>query len=79
MQAAGLILPREHGEITHVVEANRYLCAPVKAGDLVGEVVFCCDGKEITRIPLYAEENAETIPRPKSRLERIKELITPKE
>ena len=77
--AVSLILPREHGEITHVVEANRYLCAPVKAGDMVGEVVFCCNGKEIARIPLYAEEDAETIPRPKSRLERIKELITPKE
>lgn len=77
--AVSLILPREHGEITHVVEANRYLCAPVKAGDMVGEVVFFCDGKEIARAPLYADETAEAIPRPKSRLERIKELITPKE
>ncbi len=74
-----IILPKNHGEITRVIEANRYLCAPIEAGDAVGEILFYCDSKEIARIPLYAEEDAETIPRPKSRLERIKELITPKE
>lgn len=77
--AVSRILPRDHGEITYVIEANRYLCAPVKAGDTVGEILFRCDGKEIARIPLYAEEDAEAIPRPKSYLDRIKELITPKE
>lgn len=74
-----IILPKNHGEITRVIEANRYLCAPIEAGDAVGEILFCCDGKEIARAPLYADETAEAIPRPKSRLERIKELITPKE
>ena len=73
-----LILPREHGEITHVIEANRYLCAPVTAGDTVGEIVFFCDGTEIARTPLYAEEDADALPRPKGHLARIKEFITPK-
>lgn len=73
-----LILPREHGEITHVIEANRYLCAPVTAGDTVGEIVFFCDGTEIARTPLYAEEDADALPRPKGYLARIKEFITPK-
>ena len=73
-----LILPREHGEITHVIEANRYLCAPVMAGDTVGEIVFFCDGTEIARTPLYAEEDADALPRPKGYLARIKEFITPK-
>ena len=73
-----LILPREHGEITHVTEANRYLCAPVMAGDTVGEIVFFCDGTEIARTPLYAEEDADALPRPKGHLARIKEFITPK-
>ena len=73
-----LILPREHGEITHVIEANRYLCAPVMAGDTVGEIVFFCDGTEIARTPLYAEEDADALPRPKGYLAQIKEFITPK-
>ena len=73
-----LILPREHGEITHVIEANRYLCAPVKSGDTVGEIVFFCDGTEIARTPLYAEEDADALPRPKGYLAQIKEFITPK-
>lgn len=73
-----LVLPRDHGEITHVIEANRYLCAPVAAGDTVGEILFYCDGQIIARLPLVAEENAEAIPRPKGHLERIKEFITPK-
>ena len=73
-----LILPREHGEITHVIEANRYLCAPVKPGDTVGEIVFFCDGTEIARTPLYAEEDADALPRPKGYLAQIKEFITPK-
>ena len=76
--AVSLILPREHGEITHVIEANRYLCAPVTAGDTIGEILFYCDGQIIARLPLVAEENAEAIPRPKGHLERIKEFITPK-
>ena len=73
-----LILPSEHGEITHVIEANRYLCAPVKSGDTVGEIVFFCDGTEIARTPLYAEEDADALPRPKGYLAQIKEFITPK-
>lgn len=73
-----LILPRGHGEITHVIEANRYLCAPVMAGDTVGEIVFFCDGTEIARTPLYAEEDADALPRPKGYLAQIKEFITPK-
>ena len=73
-----LILPSEHGEITHVIEANRYLCAPVKSGDTVGEIVFFCDGTEIARTPLYAEEDADALLRPKGHLAQIKEFITPK-
>jgi hypothetical protein len=61
-----------------VIEANRYLSAPVKSGDTVGEIVFFCDGTEIARTPLYAEEDADALPRPKGYLAQIKEFITPK-
>ena len=69
------VLPRDHGEITTVVEANWYLCAPVTAGEPVGEIVFWCDGTEIARVPLCAENSAAALPRKKSPLESLKDFI----
>lgn len=73
-----VILPRDHGEITHVVEANRYLCAPIQAGDTVGQIVFYCDSQEIARTPLYADEDAEAIPQAKTRWESVREFFASK-
>ena len=77
-EAVSVVLPRDHGEITRVIKANRYLCAPVCAGDTVGEAVFFCDGKEIARVPLTADEDAEAVPHTKSRWESLQEFFAPK-
>ncbi len=77
-EAVSVVLPRDRGEITRVIEANRYLCAPVCAGDTVGEAVFFCDGKEIARVPLTADEDAEAVPHTKSRWESLQEFFAPK-
>ncbi len=75
-QSVSAILPRNHGPITYVVEANRYLCAPVCAGEAVGEIVFSCDGEEIARVPLCAESGAEALPKTKSKMELLKDFFT---
>jgi len=75
IQSVSAILPRNHGPITYVIEANRYVCAPICAGDTVGEIVFSCDGEEIARVSLCAENTAEALPRTKSKLESLKDFF----
>jgi hypothetical protein len=52
------------------------LCAPVYAGEAVGEIVFSCDGEEIARVPLCAENGAEALPKTKSKMELLKDFFT---
>jgi hypothetical protein len=72
---AKAVLPVNHGAITAAYTANRPLCAPISAGDPVGELIFSCDGTEIARIPLCAD-TALTVPAPAPSLfERIQSLF----
>lgn len=41
------------------INAPRELCAPVKKGEILGEVVFTLDGVRIASVDLYASENTE--------------------
>lgn len=66
-------LPDSHGEIRRRIEAPQVLFAPVSAGDDLGEAVFVCDGREIGRIPLYAENSSAYIEK-KGFFERLLEL-----
>ena len=36
----------------------QYISAPVKAGDVIGKVIFTLDGKNVGELPLIAEEDA---------------------
>ena len=45
-------LPSSHGEITCVVEAPRFIIAPVTEGDHIGKISYYCDGKLIGESPL---------------------------
>lgn len=47
-------LPKDHGDISFVVEAPRFLYAPVKIGDVVGSIVYYSDGEVIGQSPLEA-------------------------
>ena len=49
-----LILPKNHGEISCIINLPRFVLAEVKTGDILGEAVFYMDGKEIWQTPLYA-------------------------
>ncbi len=59
--ALSLSLPKSGGPITTVLEADPFLYAPVKRGDLVGYAVFQRDGKEIGRVALYADSACPTV------------------
>ncbi len=69
------VLPAAHGAVTVSYAANRPLCAPVSAGDPVGELIFSCDGAEIARVPLCADTDL-TLPAPTpSLLERLQSIL----
>ena len=51
------VLPNNHGEISAVIEAPRFLYAGVAEGDEVGKVVFYADGEKVGEALLYAESS----------------------
>lgn len=53
---ASLILPKENRDIKEYVKLSRFVCAPVRRGDILGEVIFTLDGETVSRIPLTATE-----------------------
>jgi hypothetical protein len=55
--------------------ANRPLCAPICAGDAVGELIFCCNGEEIARVPLRADADSAVIPPRPSVLDQLRGLF----
>lgn len=59
--ALDVTLPTGHGEITVTVSASHMLFAPVAAGDALGTAIFSCDGRELGRCALYAEDGCEYI------------------
>lgn len=56
-----LILPAEHGQITATVELPRFLYAPCKIGNAVGQVVWQMDGKPVAAIGM---ETTDDVPAP---------------
>lgn len=62
-------------EVTHFFEAPHFTFPPVEEGDVLGQMVFSANGKEIGTLPLYA---AASVPEPEDNrgfLERILDLI----
>ena len=72
-EALTVPLPNGHGEITRRIDAPHMLFATVNAGDAIGEAVFLCDGREIARTALYAENSSVFIEK-KGFFERLLEL-----
>ena len=59
--ALSVSLPKSGGTITTKLEAEQFLYAPVKKGDMVGYAVFLRDGKEIGRVAMYADLACPTV------------------
>lgn len=55
-EGAELIRERSGGEIAEHIKLVRYAVAPVKRGDVLGEIIYTIDGEEAARVPLVAAE-----------------------
>lgn len=56
---AELIRQREGGEVCEQVKLVRYAIAPIQRGDILGEIIYTSEGKELARVPLVATENVD--------------------
>ena len=64
-ESASFLLATNHGEITAVTELNRFYYAPIRAGDVMGQVCFYHKGALIATVPLVAQEGVDALsPRP---------------
>lgn len=61
----------EKDKIRAVLEAERFLFAPVEQGQRVGRIVYYLDNEEICSVPIYALEAIKPIKYKKSIFERI--------
>ena len=56
-----LILKKTQGEIKRVTELNRTVSAPIKKGDVLGQVFFKSGETVLASSPLIAESDVEEI------------------
>ncbi len=54
-------LKKDSGKLRQRVELPRFSFAPIKAGDVVGRIVFTLDGEIVSETPIYAMQSAERI------------------
>ena len=69
----GVTLPASAGEVKTVIEAPRFLFAPVSEGDAVGRARFFVDGEEVASVTLSAASSC-MIQKKQSFFERVREL-----
>lgn len=55
-EGAELIRERSEGEIAEHIRLVRYAVAPIRRGDILGEIIYTIDGEETARVPLIAAE-----------------------
>lgn len=65
-----VILDRGVHEVKEYVKLPDFASAPIKCGDILGEVIFTLDGKETSRIKLVATADVEK-KRPKNFFEKL--------
>ena len=57
---AEIIVKKGEHEIGEFVKLSRFVVAPIKEGDILGEIIYTLNGKEVTRAKLVAAEDAKT-------------------
>lgn len=70
-----MTMPCNHDPVVATIETNRYLCAPIQEGDIVGQVVFRLNGQEIGAVDLYAETSVSASVEDSSLWNRIQNLF----
>jgi D-alanyl-D-alanine carboxypeptidase/D-alanyl-D-alanine carboxypeptidase (penicillin-binding protein 5/6) len=74
--AISLFTAKNQGEVTYRVTAPRFVFAPVKKGDTVGQVIFMQNGKRIASLPLVASEDCNRISYGFNLFEWLKEIFS---
>ena len=54
-EMSSVFISRDRGKITSTVELPRFLWAEVREGEVVGQVIYRCDGRIIASVPLIAQ------------------------
>ena len=70
-----LVLPKERGEITTIVNSPMFLFAEVKEGEKIGEIIYFYNGKRIAASPIYACEDVAKIKYEFNLLEWLRDLL----
>ncbi len=74
-EAIRVTLPSGHGSITSRIECSRFLYSPVEAGEVIGELIFYCDGKIIGTSPIITLSSSEYVGKPRGLIGWIKALF----
>ena len=56
-----IILDRGEHDVKEYVKLAKFATAPIKAGDIFGEIIFTLDGEVVSRVKLVATEDVERI------------------
>ena len=56
---ARVTLPRGANDLQCSLELSKFEYAPIKQGDICGNLIYTLDGKEVVRIPLYAQYSVD--------------------
>ena len=56
---ASITLPKSASQVTCTVEIDRFTFAPVRQGEVVGQLVYSLDGKVVAQVPIYAAYSVE--------------------
>ncbi len=74
-QSVRVVLEKDHGKITRTVELRRFYFAPVKDGDVIGRLVWYCDGSVIASTDIVATSNVNAAKGKPTLFERIKKIM----
>lgn len=74
MEELSVSLP-ENAQTAMRIEADRYFPAPVKKGDALATAVFYSDGREIAKLPLFAEHDVAESTAKLTLVQRILQLL----
>ena len=58
-EGSELICERSDSNIEESIHLLRYGIAPIKSGDIVGEIIYTSDGEELARVPIIATETVQ--------------------
>lgn len=74
-QPLSVFISKEHPEIKCTVELPRFVFADVKEGEVIGRIVYTCNGNIVAESPLKAEKRVNSIKYKKNFFEWITSLF----